>query len=46
MSSLHHIAHRVEVAVKAYISVKEHANLDLWKAGFLDENVCREFTHR
>jgi hypothetical protein len=41
MSSLLHIAHRVEAAVKAYISIKEHANWELWKAGFSDEKVCK-----
>lgn len=43
MSSLLHIAHRIEAAVEAYISVKEHANWELWKAGFEDEKVRREF---
>jgi hypothetical protein len=43
MSSLLHIAHRIEAAVEAYISVKEHADWELWKAGFEDEKVRREF---
>jgi hypothetical protein len=43
MSSLLHIACRVEAAVEAYISVKEYANWELWKAGFSKENVRKVF---
>jgi hypothetical protein len=39
MTSLLHVASRVEAAVKAYNSVKEHTDLELWKAEFEKERV-------
>ena len=39
MSSLLHIASHIQAAVKAYNSVKEHADREKWKAGFENEKV-------
>jgi hypothetical protein len=43
MSSLLHVAYRVEAAAKAYSSIKEHADQVVWKARFSDEKVCTLF---
>jgi hypothetical protein len=43
MSSLLHAACRIEAAVNAYRSVKEHADRELWKVKFETEKVCKSF---
>jgi hypothetical protein len=39
MSTLLHIASRVEAAVEAYVSVRYISNMDEWSAGFEREMV-------
>jgi hypothetical protein len=45
MSSILHVACRIQAAVKAYCSVKEHADRELWEAQFFEERV-RTFFRR
>jgi hypothetical protein len=44
MSSILHIACRIQTAVKAYNSVKEYADREKWKAHFENEKVCPLFS--
>ena len=43
MSSILHIACRIQAAVQAYNSVKGHADREKWKARFEDERVLPLF---
>ena len=45
MSSLLHIASRIQAAAEAYASVMEHTDVQKWRVQFQNEKVCTLFSH-
>ena len=45
MSSLLHIAARVEAAVASYVSVRDFTDTDEWRRRFDQEKVTAPFSH-